>query len=86
MRRDPPTLEEAIFAAKGLTDNLDEQVEIAASLMGVAPDTIRGEIAKTQPRSAGLAGGTIRQIEVNRGSQRTVVVEKKAVRRRLVNK
>jgi hypothetical protein len=33
VRHDPPTLQEAIVAASGLTDNLQEQVEIAASLM-----------------------------------------------------
>ena len=35
VRRDPPTLEEAIFAAVGITDDLDAQAEIAASLMGL---------------------------------------------------
>ena len=33
VRRDPPTLEEAIFAAAGITDDQSEQAEIAASLM-----------------------------------------------------
>src|ERR1700736_5973832 len=35
VRRDPPTLDEAIFAAQGLTDDPQAQVEIAASLLGV---------------------------------------------------
>ena len=31
VRNDPPTLEEAIFAARGLTEDVQEQVEIAAT-------------------------------------------------------
>jgi len=33
VRRDPPTLAEAIAAARGLTGDVQQQVEIAASLM-----------------------------------------------------
>ena len=35
IRFDPPSLEEAIFAAQGLTDIVDDQAAIAASLMGL---------------------------------------------------
>ena len=35
VRRDPPTLEEAIFAAVGITDDQQQQAEIAAALMGL---------------------------------------------------
>ena len=35
VRRDPPTLDEAIFAAVGITDDHEQQAEIAASLMGM---------------------------------------------------
>ena len=38
VKHDPPTLEEAIFAARGLTDDVDAQVEIAAGLMEAEPD------------------------------------------------
>ena len=33
VRHDPPTLEEAIAAARDLTDDLEQQAEIAAGLM-----------------------------------------------------
>ena len=33
VRRDPPTVTEAVAAARGLTDDVQEQIEIAASLM-----------------------------------------------------
>ena len=40
VKHDPPTLEEAIFAARGLTDDVDAQVEIAAGLMDAEPDEV----------------------------------------------
>ena len=35
VRQDPPTLQEAIFAASGLTSDPGEQAETAAPLMGL---------------------------------------------------
>ncbi len=46
VRHDPPTLDEAIAAAQGLSDELDEQVEIAAGLMALPVDVVRAEILK----------------------------------------
>jgi hypothetical protein len=34
VRKDPPTIEEALIAAESLTSDLAQRVEIAASLMG----------------------------------------------------
>ena len=34
VRHDPPTLDEAIFAAVGITDDQDQQAEIASSSVG----------------------------------------------------
>ena len=50
VRRDPPTLDEAIFAAIGITDDQNEQAEIAASLMGLPLEAVhgRGEEAGAQ--------------------------------------
>ena len=48
VRHDPPTLEEAIIAASGLTDDLEGQIEIAASLMGLPAEKVRGEVMKTR--------------------------------------
>ena len=42
-----PTLEEAIFAAKGITDDLKSQVEIAAELMGMSPEEVRPQVMKS---------------------------------------
>lgn len=41
VRHDPPTLTEAVFAAQGLTDDIDHQAAIAAELMGVDIDEAR---------------------------------------------
>jgi hypothetical protein len=78
VRHDPPTLEEAIFAARGLTDDLEAQVEIAASLMEVAPDEVRAALKKTPAARKGMATLAF----TNRsGAERAVVVERKPPRR-----
>ena len=80
VRHDPPTIEEAISAARDLTDDVQEQVEIAAGLMDVPPEQVRAALANTPaPRkpSATLAF-------TNRGgAERAVVVERKTPRRTL---
>ena len=50
LRFEPPTLEEAIYAAQGLTDDIDGQAEIAARLMGLPEPDVRVAILKTSPR------------------------------------
>ena len=78
VRRDPPTLDEAIFAAVGITDDQEAQAEIAASLMGLPIEPVLAEvkkIARTTARS------TTRVIAGEQGAQRSVVVERRVVRR-----
>ena len=50
VRRDPPTIEEAVVAAQGLTDELKEQVEIVASLMEITADEARGVVLRMGQR------------------------------------
>jgi hypothetical protein len=80
VRRDPPTLEEAIFAAAGITEDQDAQAEIAAALMGMPLDTVLAEVKK-QNRVAARGGSVTRVIEGEQGAQRSVVVERRVVRR-----
>ena len=47
VRHDPPTLDEAIFAARGLTDDVEEQVAIAAGLMELPLEDVRAVVKKT---------------------------------------
>jgi hypothetical protein len=76
VRQDPPTLQEAIAAAKDLTDSLQQQAEIAASLMGLPVDQVKPEVLKT----AHDRGRPTRTISSDRGA-RTVVVEHRVSRR-----
>ena len=78
VRQEAPTLEEAIFAAQGVSDDSDEQAEFAASLMGLPVDHVRRALAKagSSPkvsRSVAFAGPA--------SAPRSVVVERKPSRR-----
>jgi hypothetical protein len=79
VRRDPPTLDEAIFAAIGITDDEEQQAEIAASLMGMPYETVLAEVKKQSRANARVS--TTRVIAGEQGAQRAVVVERRVVRR-----
>jgi len=79
VRRDPPTLDEAIFAAVGITDDQDQQAEIAASLMGLPLEAVQAEVRKLGRASARVV--STRVIAGEQGAQRSVVVERRVVRR-----
>jgi hypothetical protein len=78
VRRDPPTLEEAIFAAMGITDDQQQQAEIAAALIGLPYEDVLAEVKKTARTTARQA---TRVIAGEQGAQRSVVVERRVVRR-----
>ncbi len=79
VRRDPPTLEEAIFAATGITDDLDSQAEIAASLIGMPFDIVHAEVKKAA--RAVTRSPTTRVFAGEQGALRSVVVERRGIRR-----
>ncbi len=79
VRRDPPTLDEAIFAAIGITDDPEAQAEIAASLMGLPVESVQAEVKKASRVTAGRS--TSRVIAGEQGAQRSVVVERRIVRK-----
>jgi hypothetical protein len=82
VRRDPPTVEEAVLAAQGLTDDLKEQIEIVASLMEVPPDEARGVVLRMgQRRDVNHVTITGRV-----GAPRAVVVERRNSRLPLVQR
>ena len=78
VRRDPPTLDEAIFAAIGITDDQEAQAEIAASLMGLPIESVKAEVKKAARASA---RSSTRVIAGEQGAQRSVVVERRVVRK-----
>lgn len=83
VRRDPPTVAEAVAAARGLTDDVHEQIEIAASLMDLPPEQVKPEVLKaaTTRKEANTVAFVGRA-----GAPRTVVVERVPSRRPLAGK
>lgn len=75
VRHELPTLAEAITAAQGLSDELDEQVEIAASLIGLPHDEVRAELLKLAPPRKDVIKSTV--FTGSPSAPRTVVVERK---------
>jgi hypothetical protein len=78
VRHDPPTLEEAMVAAQGLSDELDEQIEIAAGLMALPVEIVRVEVLKT---SKPVKPARVVMAPSREGAARTVIVERKPSRR-----
>ena len=80
VRQEAPTLDEAIVAAQGLTDELDEQADIAASLMGLPRDQVRAELVKLAPARK---KDTLKSVVFTgpASAPRTIVVERKISRR-----
>jgi len=80
-RIEPPSLEEAVAAAQGLTDNLDWQVEIASQLMGMAEDEVRPVVMKlsTQVRPAERPAFADRILDRGEGAK-VIVVERRRPR------
>jgi len=86
VRRDPPTVEEAVLAAQGLTDQVGEQTEIVASLMQISAEEARGAVLRlVQPKNAGRLTITSRSSRPGQiATPRAVVVERRVMRRPLV--
>ena len=73
VRKDPPTIEEALIAAEAMTDDPAQRAEIASSLMGVSVEEVRALVAKQAAHSRGRA-------TLVNGRNRAVVVEYKRPR------
>lgn len=76
VRVELPTLEEAIFAAQGITDDPRQQADFAADLTGKPAEEVLAVILK-EARKAARTG---RVMAIPAGSQRAVVVERKPSR------
>jgi hypothetical protein len=77
VRQEEPTLAEAIAAARDLSDDIDQQVDIAASLIGMPADQVRSELLKLAPARK----DSVRSVVFTGPAQRVVVVESKRPRR-----
>lgn len=79
VRKEPPTLEEAAFAAIGLAEDLEQQIDIAAGLMDVSPDEVRSHVVKARaPRPGAALGRSTNHLTIR---DRVVTVERTNVRR-----
>jgi hypothetical protein len=76
VRRDPPTIEEAVVAAQGLTEDAKEQVEIVASLMEISVEEARRVVLRMGQRKDVNRVTVIGRV----GAPRAVVVERRASR------
>ncbi len=74
VKNEPPTLEEAMLAASGMSDEPAQQLELAAMLLGLPLDA-----ANAKALSAARPRGNVVDISTRGGASRTVVVEKKRV-------
>lgn len=85
VRHDPPTIAEALAAASGLTDDREQQIELAASLMELPVEAVRAEAAKLAPARKNVSIDVV-ALSSRNGAARTVVVERKVVRRPLAKR
>lgn len=75
-RFEPPTLEDALYAAEGLTDDRSQQLELAAELMQIPVEEVRVAAAPLLKAAA-----TRLAVDTGRGVSRQVVVEYKNARK-----
>src|SRR4051794_33541501 len=79
VRSEAPTLEEAIIAAQGLTDEFNAQVEIAASLIGLPHDQVRTKLLNVVRPRKDVGKSVVFTGSVS--APRAVVVERRPARR-----
>ncbi|WP_262265823.1 hypothetical protein [Microvirga yunnanensis] len=60
-RYDPPGLDEAIAAAQGLTDRVESQVAIAAQLIGLPEEEVRGRVLMVRAQTRQSRPGLVRE-------------------------
>jgi hypothetical protein len=80
VRVELPTLEDALFAAEGLTDDTHQQIHIAAALMQVPEEEARVEAERLRKDRCGRPQ-TVHVTRRDRRSGGPVVVERRAPRR-----
>lgn len=80
-RVDAPTLEEALAAAQGLTDDIEGQIEIASQLMGMPEDEVRPVALKFSAKPAQPERLSIADRILDRGEgTKVIVVERRRPR------
>ncbi|MFG5117725.1 hypothetical protein [Methylorubrum sp. POS3] len=86
VRREPPTIAEAVAAAQDLADDVEQQVEIAAGLIGLAADEVRPHVLSAAKAASRPQRSPEQRIEQrimspaspNRAPPRAVIVERRS--------
>ncbi|WP_342154186.1 hypothetical protein [Methylorubrum sp. SB2] len=86
VRREPPTVAEAVAAAQDLTDDIEQQVEIAAGLIGLPSDEVRPHVVAAAKAAAARPARMPERVEQrimapvspNRAPPRAVIVERRS--------
>src|SRR3954465_15042206 len=88
VRREPPTVAEAVAAAQDLADDVEQQVEIAAGLIGLPADEVRPHVLaakKAKPQRVperilahASPSRAPRTVVVERRTRPTVVIERRS--------
>jgi hypothetical protein len=82
VRRDPPTIDDAVLAAQGLTEHLEGQIEIVTALMSVSAEEARRAVLKLRRADSRLTiagrGGVPRAVVVERKSPRRLTLQPRA--------
>ncbi len=73
VRKEPPTIEEALIAAEAIASDMESRAAIAAQLMGAPVEEVRAALARQQAQTRGRA-------TLVNGRSRAVVVEYKRPR------
>ena len=83
VRREPPTIAEAVAAAQDLADDVEQQVEIACGLIGLSADEVRPHVVAAEkarqerPRSVERFTERVTSAAAPNRAPRTVVVERR---------
>jgi hypothetical protein len=79
----PPSLEDALFAAEGLTPSVEQQVQIAAGLLGMPIEQARleakrivGRVNPVSPTSSRPCGTTVPVAVVRKSPRRSVATRR----------
>lgn len=78
VRREPPTIVEAVAAAQDLADDVEQQVEIAAGLIGLPIDEVRPHVLAAKHAKPERAPERILSHASPSRAPRTVIVERRA--------
>lgn len=73
VRKEPPTLDEALIAAEAMANDIESRAAIAAELMGAPVEEVRAALMRQQAQTRGRA-------TLVNGRSRAVVVEYKRPR------